>query len=314
MAGSGRIVQRATAAVLNAIYEEDFLGFSYGFRPKRSQHDALDALVVGLTTTKVNWILEVDIRSFFDEVNREWLTRFVEHWIADPRILRLIQKWLTAGVLEDGVVTVGEKGTGQGTVISPLLANIYLHYSLDLWAERWRRHEATGDMIIVRYADDVVVGFEHESDARRFWDAMRERLQKFSLSLHPEKTRLLEFGRHAATNRKRRGLGKPETFNFLGFTFICGKSLRGRFLLKRRSRRDRLKAKLKEVAGELRQRMHQSIPAQGTWLKQVVTGYFAYHAVPTNWAALGPFGTALPGGGGGHSAAAARRVPSTGPE
>src|SRR5215469_13799164 len=220
-----KIVQRATAAVLNAIYEEDFLGFSYGFRPKRSQHDALDALVVGITTTKVNWILEVDIRSFFDEVNREWLTRFVEHRIADPRILRLIQKWLTAGVLEDGVVTVGEKGTGQGTVISPLLANIYLHYSLDLWAEGWRRHEATGDMIIVRYADDVVVGFEHESDARRFWDAMRERLQKFSLSLHPEKTRLLEIGRHAATNRKRRGLGKPETFNFLGFTFICGKSL-----------------------------------------------------------------------------------------
>ena len=284
-----KIVQRATAAVLNAIYEEDFLGFSYGFRPKRSQHDALDALVVGITTTKVNWILEVDIRSFFDEVNREWLTRFVEHRIADPRVPRLIQKWLTAGVLEDGVVTVGEKGTGQGTVISPLLANIYLHYSLDLWAERWRRHEATGDMIIVRYADDVVVGFEHESDARRFWDAMRERLQKFSLSLHPEKTRLLEFGRHAATNRKRRGLGKPETFNFLGFTFICGKSLRGRFLLKRRSRRDRMKAKLKEVAGELRQRMHQSIPAQGIWLKQVVTGYFAYHAVPTNWAALGAF-------------------------
>jgi group II intron reverse transcriptase/maturase len=284
-----KIVQRATAAVLNAIYEEDFLGFSYGFRPKRSQHDALDALVVGITTTKVNWILEVDIRSFFDEVNREWLTRFVEHRIADPRILRLIQKWLTAGVLEDGVVTVGEKGTGQGTVISPLLANIYLHYSLDLWAERWRRHEATGDMIIVRYADDVVVGFEHESDARRFWDAMRERLQKFSLSLHPEKTRLLEFGRHAATNRKRRGLGKPETFNFLGFTLICGKSLRGRFLLKRRSRRDRMKAKLKEVAGELRQRMHQSIPAQGIWLKQVVTGYFAYHAVPTNWVALGAF-------------------------
>jgi group II intron reverse transcriptase/maturase len=284
-----KIVQRATAAVLNAIYEEDFLGFSYGFRPKRSQHDALDALVVGITTTKVNWILEVDIRSFFDEVNREWLTRFVEHRIADPRILRLIQKWLTAGVLEDGVVTVGEKGTGQGTVISPLLANIYLHYSLDLWAERWRRHEATGDMIIVRYADDVVVGFEHESDARRFWDAMRERLQKFSLSLHPEKTRLLEFGRHAATNRNRRGLGKPETFNFLGFTLICGKSLRGRFLLKRRSRRDRMKAKLKEVAGELRQRMHQSIPAQGIWLKQVVTGYFAYHAVPTNWVALGAF-------------------------
>jgi RNA-directed DNA polymerase len=284
-----KIVQRAVAVVLNAIYEEDFLGFSYGFRPKRSQHDALDALIVGITTTKVNWILEVDIRSFFDEVNRDWLGRFLEHRIADPRILRLIQKWLKAGVLENGVVIDSEKGTGQGTVISPLLANVYLHYSLDLWAERWRRREATGDMIIVRYADDVVVGFEHESDARRFWDAMRERLQKFSLSLHPDKTRLIEFGRLAATNRKRRGLGKPETFHFLGFTFIAGKSLRGRFLLKRRSRRDRMKAKLKEVAGELRQRMHQSIPEQGNWLKQVVTGYFVYHAVPTNSAALVTF-------------------------
>jgi RNA-directed DNA polymerase len=284
-----KIVQRAVAVVLNAIYEEDFLGFSYGFRPKRSQHDALDALIVGINTTKVNWILEVDIRSFFDEVNRDWLGRFLEHRIADPRILRLIQKWLKAGVLENGVVIDSEKGTGQGTVISPLLANVYLHYSLDLWAERWRRREATGDMIIVRYADDVVVGFEHENDARRFWDAMRERLRTFSLSLHPEKTRLIEFGRHAAANRKRRGLGKPETFNFLGFTFIAGKSLRGRFLLKRRSRRDRMKAKLKEVAGELRRRMHQSIPEQGGWLKQVVTGYFVYHAVPTNSAALVTF-------------------------
>jgi group II intron reverse transcriptase/maturase len=284
-----KIVQRAVAVVLNAIYEEDFRGFSYGFRPKRNQHDALDALVVGITTTKVNWILEVDIRSFFDEVNREWLTRFLEHRIADPRILRLIQKWLKAGVLEDGVVTVGEKGTGQGTVISPLLANIYLHYSFDLWAERWRRREATGNVILVRYADDIVIGFENETDARRFWEAMRERLQEFSLSLHPDKTRLIEFGRFAAANRKRRGLGKPETFNFLGFTLICGKSLRGGFLLKRRSRRDRMKAKIKEVAGELRQRMHQSIPEQGAWLKQVVTGYFAYHAVPTNWAALGAF-------------------------
>ena len=284
-----KIVQRAVAVVLNAIYEEDFLGFSYGFRPKRSQHDALDALIVGINTTKVNWILEVDIRSFFDEVNRDWLGRFLEHRIADPRILRLIQKWLKAGVLENGVVIDSEKGTGQGTVISPLLANVYLHYSLDLWAERWRRREATGDMIIVRYADDVVVGFEHESDARRFWEAMRERLQKFSLSLHPDKTRLVEFGRFAAANRKRRGLGKPETFSFLGFTFIAGKSLRGRFLLKRRSRRDRMKAKLKEVAGELRRRMHQSIPEQGVWLKQVVTGYFVYHAVPTNSVALVTF-------------------------
>ena len=284
-----KIVQRATAAVLNTIYEEDFLGFSYGFRPKRSQHDALDALVVGINTKKVNWILEVDIRSFFDEVNRDWLGRFLEHRIADPRILHLIQKWLKAGVLEDGVVTDSEKGTGQGTVISPLLANIYLHYSFDLWAERWRRREASGDVIIVRYADDIVIGFEHETDARRFWDEMRERLQKFSLSLHPDKTRLIEFGRFAAANRKRRGLGKPETFNFLGFTFVCGKSLRGRFLLKRRSRRDRMKAKLMDVTNELRCRMHQSIPEQGKWLKQVVTGYFVYHAVPTNSAALVTF-------------------------
>ena len=284
-----KIVQRAVAMVLNAIYEEDFRGFSYGFRPRRSQHDALDALMVGITTTKVNWILEVDIRSFFDEVNRDWLGRFLEHRIADPRILRLIQKWLKAGVLENGVVTDSEKGTGQGTVISPLLANVYLHYSLDLWAERWRRCEATGDMIIVRYADDVVVGFEHESDARRFWDAMRERLQKFSLSLHPDKTRLVEFGRFAAANRKRRGLRKPETFAFLGFTLVCSKSQRGRFLLKRSSRRDRMKAKLKDVSNELRHRMHQSIPEQGKWLKQVVTGYFAYHAVPTNSSALVTF-------------------------
>src|SRR5579864_1895039 len=284
-----KIVQRATVAVLSAIYEEDFLGFSYGFRPKRSQHDALDALVVGITSKKVNYILDADIRGFFDEVNRSWLTRFVEHRIGDPRILHLIQKWLKAGILEDGVVTNSEKGTPQGSVASPLLANVYLHYAFDLWAQRWRRREATGDMIIVRYADDIVVGFEHESDARRFWDAMRERLQEFSLSLHPEKTRLIEFGRFAAANRRRRGLGKPDSFKFLGFTFICGKSLRGNFLLKRRSRRDRMKAKIKEVAGELRRRMHQSIPEQGTWLKQVITGYFAYHAVPTNWAALGAF-------------------------
>jgi RNA-directed DNA polymerase len=284
-----KIVQRATAAVLNTIYEEDFLGFSYGFRPKRSQHDALDALVVGITSTRVNWILEVDVRSFFDEVSQSWLIRFLEHRIADPRILHLIQKWLKAGILEEGVVTVSDKGTGQGSVISPLLANIYLHYSLDLWAERWRRRQATGDMIIVRYADDVVVGFEHEADARCFWDAMRDRLQEFSLSLHPEKTRLIEFGRHAAINRKQRGLGKPETFNFLGMTFISGKSRGGKFLLKRRTRRDRMRAKIKEVAGELRRRMHQSIPEQGKWLKQVTTGFFNYHAVPTNWAALGAF-------------------------
>ncbi len=201
-------------------------------------------------------------------------------------IIRLIQKWLKAGVLEDGVLTVSEQGTGQGSVISPFLANVYLHYCFDLWAERWRRREATGDMIIVRFADDIVVGFEHETDARRFWDAMRERLQEFSLTLHPEKTRLLEFGRHAATDRKLRGLSKPETFTFLGFTLICGKSRRGNFLVHRKSRRDRMTAKLKEVKDELRRRMHSPIPEQGRWLRQVVTGYFAYHAVPTNFRSL----------------------------
>jgi RNA-directed DNA polymerase len=284
-----KIVQRATAAVLNAIYEEDFLGFSYGFRPRRSQHDALDALVVGITSKKVNWILDADIRSFFDSVSQEWLVRFVEHRIADRRIVRLIQKWLKAGVLEDGEVKVSATGTGQGSVISPLLANIYLHYALDLWAARWRRREATGDMVIVRYADDVVVGFEHERDARRFWEAMRARLEEFALTLHPEKTRLIEFGRFAAERRERRGLGKPDTFTFLGFTFICGRSRQGKFQLKRKSRRDRMRAKLNELKTELRRRMHQPIPEQGRWLGQVVTGFFAYHAVPTNDRALQTF-------------------------
>jgi RNA-directed DNA polymerase len=284
-----KIVQRATATVLNAIYEEDFLGLSYGFRPGRGTHDALDALTVGIDRTKVNWILDADIRSFFDEVGQEWTIRFLKHRIGDPRIIRLIQKWLKAGVLEDGVVTVSDKGTGQGSVISPLLANIYLHYVLDLWAERWRRHEATGDMIIVRYADDIIVGFQHEADARRFLDAMRGRLQEFSLSLHPEKTRLIEFGRDAAANRKRLGLGKPETFNFLGFTFICGKTRQGKFLIKRKTRRDRMRAKLQEIKRELRRRMHQPIPVQGKWLAQVVMGYFRFHAVPTNGRALTAF-------------------------
>jgi len=231
-----KIVQRATAAVLNAIYEEDFLGFSYGFRPGRSQHDALDALIVGISSTKVNWILDADIRSFFDAVSQSWLVRFLRHRIGDPRLLRLIQKWLRAGVLEEGVVTVSETGTGQGSVISPLLANVYLHYVFDLWAERWRRREATGDMIILRYADDIVVGFEREADARRFGDAMRERLREFALSLHPDKTRLLAFGRFAAARRARCGLGKPETFDFLGFTMICGKSRSGGFLIQRKTR------------------------------------------------------------------------------
>src|ERR1700688_2538196 len=267
-----KIVQRAAAAVLNAIYEEDFLGFSYGFRPGRGAHDAMDALVVGIERKRVNWILDADIRSFFDTISQEWLVRFLEHRIGDRRIIHLIQKWLKVGVLEDGVVTASDTGTGQGSVISPLLANIYMFYAFDLWAERWRRREATGDMIIVRYADDLVVGFEHEADARRFLDAMRERMGKFSLSLHPEKTRLIEFGRHAAENRKRRGLGKPETFSFLGFIFISGKSRRGKFQIKRKSRPDRMRAKLQAIKQELRRRMHQPIPVQGKWLGQVVKG------------------------------------------
>lgn len=277
-----KIVQRATAMVLNSIYEEDFLGFSYGFRQGRGQHDALDALAYGITTKRVSYVLDADIRSFFDEVSQSWLIRFIEHRVGDPRIIRLIVKWLKAGVLEDGVVTVSEKGTGQGAVISPLLANIYLHYVFDLWANRWRQREAKGDMIIIRYADDVVVGFEHEADARRFWDAMRERFEKFALSLHPEKTRLIEFGRYAAERRAKRGLGKPESFNFLGFTHICGRSRKGTFQLQRHTRSDRMQARIREIKDELRRRMHQPIPEQGKWLAQVLRGYFAYHAVPTN--------------------------------
>jgi RNA-directed DNA polymerase len=284
-----KVVQRATAAVLGVIYEEEFLGFSYGFRPKRSQHDALDALMVGISGTKVNFILDADIRSFFNEVSQEWLVRFVQHRIDDPRIVRLIQKWLKAGILEDGEQVVSEKGTGQGSVISPLLANVYLHYVFDLWADRWRRRKATGNMVMVRYADDIVVGFERETDARRFWEEMRERLREFSLTLHPEKTRLIEFGRHAAANRGRRGLGRPETFTFLGFTLICGKSRRGRFLLKRKTRRDRMRAKLQEIKEVLLRQRHQPIPKQGDWLRQVVTGFFAYHAVPTNGPAISAF-------------------------
>ena len=284
-----KIVQRATAAVLNAIYEEDFLGFSYGFRPGRGAHDALDALVVAVQSRKVNFILDADIQSFFDTVSQEWLIRFLEHRIGDKRIIRLVQKWLKAGVLEEGVVSVSARGTGQGAVISPLLANVYLHYALDLWAERWRRREATGDMIIVRYADDFIVGFQHEADARRFCNDMRERFEEFSLSLNPDKTCLIEFGRFAAERRAQRGLGKPETFNFLGFTFICERNSRGQFLVKRITRRDRMRAKLREIKEDLRRRMHRPIPEQGGWIKQVVRGFFAYYAVPTNGAALTSF-------------------------
>lgn len=284
-----KIVQGASAMVLNAIYEGDFCGFSYGFRPGRGPHDALDALCVAITKRRVNWIVDADIQNFFGAVSQSWLSRFLEHRIGDKRIVRLIQKWLKAGIFEDGAVTVDDRGTGQGSVISPLLGNIYLHYVLDLWAQRWRQREATGDMIIVRYADDVVIGFEHEDDARRFLDAMRARLEEFELSLHPDKTRLIEFGRYAAANRMRRGLRKPETFTFLGFTLICGKSRRGYFLLQRKTRADRMRAKLKEVKETLRYRWHHSIPQQGEWLRQVVWGHLAYFAVPTNGRAITAF-------------------------
>src|SRR3979490_2293481 len=284
-----KIVQGAIVMLLTAIYEGDFCDFSYGFRPGRGPHDALDALSTTIKIRKVNWILDADIQNFFGSVSREWLIRFLEHRIGGKRIICLIQKWLRAGILEDGIVTVDDRGTGQGSVISPILANIYLHYCFDLWAERWRRQEARGDMIAVRYADDLVIGFEHEGDARRLLDAMRDRLKEFALSLHPDKTRLIEFGRFAANDRKLRGLGKPETFTFLGFTFICGRSRRGNFQLQRKTRRDRMRGKLRDIKAELRRRMHQPIPEQGKWLRQVVAGHFAYYAVPSNSRALSAF-------------------------
>jgi group II intron reverse transcriptase/maturase len=284
-----KILQGAVVRVLNAVYEEDFLGFSYGFRPGRSQHDALDALMVGIKSKAVNWILDLDIRSFFDSVSHEWLLKFLEHRIGDPRVLQLIRSWLQAGVLEGEVVRPGEVGTPQGATISPLLANVYLHYAVDLWAQRWRKRQARGDMIIVRYADDSVLGFQHLEEAERFLEDLRERLEGFRLTLHPQKTRLIEFGRHAAAERQKRGLGKPETFNFLGFTLMCGRTSTGRFMLLRHTRSDRLRNKLREIKDELRRRLHESIPEQGKWLKQVMQGYFAYHAVPTNFRALKAF-------------------------
>lgn len=284
-----KIVQRAVQEVLNAIYEEDFLGFSYGFRPGRGQHDALDALSTAITSRKVNYIVDADIQSFFDTVDHDWLIRFLEHRIGDQRIIRLIRKWLKAGVLEDGTVKASDRGTGQGSVISPLLANVYLHYVIDLWAEQWRRREAKGDMIIVRYADDLVAGFEHEAEARHFLEAMRARLEAFALVLHPDKTRIIEFGRHAADKHDGPGSGKPDTFDFLGFTFICAKSRQGRFLLKRKSRRDRVRAKLGQIKEALYQRMHQPIDETGEWLARVVRGFFNYHAVPTNSRTLAAF-------------------------
>jgi RNA-directed DNA polymerase len=287
-----KIVQRAAVELMNAIYETDFLGFSYGFRPGRSQHNALDALYTGLLTKHVNWVLDLDIRSFFDVISHEWLVKFVEHRIADRRVVRLIQKWLNSGVLEDGKRIRVEEGTPQGGSASPLLANIYLHYAFDQWAQAWRRKRAHGDVIVVRFADDVVVGFQSKADAERFRAELSERMQKFSLELHPEKTRLLEFGRYAVQTRQRRGEGKPETFDFLGFTHICGKTRRnGRYTVIRQTIRRRLQAKLREVKIELRRRMHEPIPDTGRWLRSVVGGHFRYYGVPMNGRALKSFRT-----------------------
>jgi RNA-directed DNA polymerase len=282
-----KIVQRATVEVMNAIYETDFLGFSYGFRPGRSPHHALDALYTGLLTRKVGWVLDVDIRSFFDNISHEWLEKFLGHRIADRRVVRLIQKWLNAGVLEDGKWIRMEEGTPQGGSASPLLANIYLHYVFDLWVQAWRRKRAQGDMIVVRFADDIVLGFQRKSDAEQFWAELTERFGKFALKLHPDKTCLLEFGRFAAGDRKRRGEGKPETFNFLGFTHICArKRSNGMFTVRRQTMRKRLQAKLNEVRTELQRRMHAPIPAMGQWLRSVVSGHFRYYGVPMNLPAL----------------------------
>jgi group II intron reverse transcriptase/maturase len=284
-----KIVQRAVVAVLNAIYETDFLGSSYGFRPGRSPHDALDALTVGLLRRNVNWVLDADIRTFFDTLEHGWLIRFLEHRVADRRIVRLIQKWLNAGVLEDGVCTVSEVGTVQGGSISPLLANIYLHYVFDLWVHQWRRRYAHGDVIVVRFADDFVMGFECEDDAERFLTDLRDRFARFGLALHPDKTRVLEFGRFAAARRQARGAGKPETFNFLGFTHICARTRKGRFTVLRQTMRKRLHAKLKSVHDELRRRLHDPIPEQGKYLRAVIAGHLRYYGVPMNAPALAAF-------------------------
>jgi RNA-directed DNA polymerase len=285
-----KIVQRATVEVLNAIYETDFIGFSYGFRPGRSQHNALDALYTGLLTKKVNWVLDVDIRGFFDAISHEWMVKFIEHRIADRRVVRLIQKWMNAGVLEEGKRIRVEEGTPQGGSASPLMANVYLHYVFDLWAQKWRQKQAHGDMIVVRFADDIVVGFQNKADAEQFQAELSQRMGRFNLELHPEKTRLLEFGPFAIDNRQRRGEGKPETFNFLGFTHICiKKRSNGRYTVLRQTIRKRLQAKLNRVKTELAQRMHIPLPEQGKWLAAVVRGHIRYYGVPMNQPALALF-------------------------
>ncbi len=284
-----KIVQRAVVEVLSAIYEEDFVGFSYGFRPGRSQHDALDALAVGIERRRVSYVLDADIRDFFTGLDQSWLLKFLEHRIADKRVLRLIQKWLAAGVIEDGEWSETETGTAQGASVSPLLSNIFLHYVFDLWADQWRRRHAQGDMVLVRYADDYVAGFEYREDAERFLAELRGRFAEFGLELHPDKTRLIEFGRFAAKRRRARGLRKPETFDFLGFTHICAKDRRGRFKLKRVTSKKKMRAKQQAVKTEMRRRMHHPIPEQGNWLARVLQGHYNYYAVPDNSKALGEF-------------------------
>ena len=284
-----KVVQHGVVTILNAIYEEDFLGFSYGFRPGRSPHQALDALTYAVLRKKVNYVLDADIRSFFDRIEKSWMIKFMEHRVADRRLLRLIQKWLNAGVLEDGQWSETKMGTPQGAVISPLLANIYLHYAFDLWVEAWRKKHAQGDVIVIRFADDTVLGFQHQAEADRFLQDLRERLGKFGLELHPDKTRRIEFGRYAETNRRGRGEGKPETFDFLGFTHVCGKTRRGAFKVLRQTIGKRMRAKLQEIKQQLRRRMHDPVTQTGKWLQSVVQGYFNYHAVPGNLVRLGVF-------------------------
>jgi len=288
-----KIVQRATAEVLSAVYEQDFVRFSYGFRPGRSPHHALDALSVGIMQRKVNWVLDADIRGFFDTLDHGWVVKFVEHRVADRRVVRLIQKWLKAGVLEDGKHIQSEVGTVQGGSISPLLANIYLHYVFDLWVQQWRFRKARGDVVVVRFADDFVVGFEHQEDGERFLSELVERFKRFGLELHDQKTRLIEFGRHAEEDRQSRGEGKPETFNFLGFTHSCAKTRKGRFVVLRQTMRKRWQTKLKEVKAELRRRMHTSVPTMGQYVRSVILGYMRYYAVPMNAVSVSDFRMAV---------------------
>ena len=288
-----KIVQRAVAEVLSALYEQDFVGFSYGFRPGRSPHQALDALAMAILRRKVNWVLDADIRAFFDTLKHGWLVKFIEHRVADRRVVRLIQKWLKAGVLEDGKRMQSELGTVQGGSISPLLANIYLHYVLDLWVRQWRRKQARGDVVVVRFADDFVVGFEHREDGERFWSELKERLARFGLELHSEKTRLIEFGRRAEKDRQSRGEGKPESFNFLGFTHSCAKTRKGRFTVLRQTIRTRWQAKLRQIKAELHRRMHEPIPEMGTYVRAVLLGYMHYYAVPMNAVSVSNFRMAM---------------------